>query len=212
MGEQSQVEQPQIQEPAAAAPAASTRGPGASVRTGLPTSTIVVGAILIAVLGFGVGFVVGHRTARAGFPFSRYAHMGVMPWMRTGEMPGTGMPGTGGMPGSGGSAGVGGMFGPNTAVPSGDAVVAGTVVDVQGDTFTVRTLRGDTVTVVTGSSTIVRGAGGDTIATLGPGSRVLVVGVPQADGSIVATQVLEGLFESSASSSGHGASTPGANG
>jgi hypothetical protein len=208
MGEQPQVEQPQIQEPAVAAPAA-TGGSATPGRTGLPTSTIVVGAILIAVLGFGVGFVVGHRSARPAFPFSRYAHLGAMPWMRTGEMPGSGMPGYGGMPASGGSAGLGGAFGPNTTVPSGDLVVAGTVTDVQGDTFTVRTLRGDTITVVTDSSTIVRGAGGGTIAALGPGERVLVVGVPQADGSIVATQVLEGLFESSASSSGHGSSTSG---
>jgi Domain of unknown function (DUF5666) len=212
MGEQPQVEQPQVQGPAAEAPATPTDGASTPPRSGLPTSTIVVSAILIAVLGFGVGFLVGHRTARPAFPFSRYAHMGAMPWMRTGEMPGTGMPGYGGMPGNGGSAGFGGMFGSNTTVPSGDVIVAGTVADVQGTTFTVRTLRGDTVTVVMDGSTIVGGVDGGTLAALRPGSRVLVAGVPQSDGSIAATHVFEGMFGSTASSSGHGASTSNANG
>jgi hypothetical protein len=144
-----------------------------------------MGAILIAVLGFGVGFVVGHRTARPAFPYARYGRMGAMPWTRSGVMPGSGMPGAGGY-------GVG--SGTMPGLPSGDRFVAGTVTGVQGDSFTVRTLRGDTVTIVTSSSTVVRGMDGGTLSALHPGDRVLVAGVPQADGSIAATHVLEGLF------------------
>jgi hypothetical protein len=173
-------ERPPVEPPRAEPPA----------RTGIPTSTIVVGAILIAVVGFGVGFVVGHRTARPAFPFARYGHLGAMPWMRAGTMPGIGMPGYGG------SVGGGGLSGTNPTLPSGDRIVAGTVTDVRGGTFTLRTLRGDSVTVVTSSSTVVRGLNGDALAVLRPGDRVLVAGVPQADGSIAATHVLEGLFGS----------------
>jgi len=165
--------------PAAAAPA------GHGSRSGLPTSTIVVGAILIAVVGFGVGFLVGHRTARPAFPFARYARIGTMPWMRSGVMPGSGMPGAGGY-----GTGSGTMPG----LPSSDRFVAGTVTGVQGDSFTVQTVRGDTVTVVTSSSTVVRRMDGGTLSALQPGDRVLVAGVSQADGTIAATHVLEGLF------------------
>jgi len=57
-------------------------------------------------------------------------------------------------------------------------------------------LRGDTVTVVTSSSTVVRGVDASTSVALRPGDRVLVAGVPQADGSIAATHVLRGFFGS----------------
>jgi len=165
----------------------ATPAPPVAARSGLPTSTIVVGAILIAVVGFGLGFFTGHRSARPGFPFARYAHLGAMPWMRAGAMPGVGMPGLGG---------TGGMSGGSMpGAPSGDQIVAGTITDIRGDSFTVRTLRGDTVTVVTDSSTVVRGVNGGSLSTLEPGDRVLVAGVPQADGSIEATHVVEGLFE-----------------
>lgn len=183
------MSEPQVEEPRAEPPASEPGAP-ASVspprRTRLPTSTIVVGAILVAIVGFGVGFVVGHRTARPAIPFARYGHLGSIPWMRTGGMPGYGMPGAGGYSG--------GITGSMPTLPSGDRIVAGTVTDVGGDSFTVRTLRGDAVTVVTSASTVVRGAGG-MLAGVRLGDRVIVAGVPQADGSIAATHVLEGMFE-----------------
>jgi uncharacterized protein DUF5666 len=189
MSEQPQTDRPSIEAPTNASPVAG------APRSGLPTSTVVVGSILIAVVGFGLGFAIGHRTGRPAFPFARYAHMGAMPWMGSGGMPGTGMPGFG-MPGSGGYGGISGTM---PGLPSGDGVVAGTVTDVRGDSFTIRTFRGDTVTVVTSGSTVVRGVSGAVLGAVQPGERVLVAGVPQADGSIAATQVLEGLFGSAAS-------------
>jgi hypothetical protein len=141
---------------------------------------LVLAAVLVTVVGFGAGFLVGRHAARSPFRFAGFDRRG---WTMYG--PG-GMPAPmpGGVPGYGGGAAGGGFNG---------RFLAGTVTGVQGDSFTVRTLRGDTATVVTSSSTVVHLADGSSISDLQPGSMVIVAGTPNADGTITATHVIQGM-------------------
>lgn len=163
-----------------------------SRRSDLPVSTLVLAAVLLAALGFGVGYVAGHEGGGGDH------HRGFTPRGFAGA-PGRGsfgdVPRIGTFPGEG--AGSGTMTPGST--PFG-TVVAGTVTKVRGSSLTLRTFRGQTVTVHTSNSTFVRLAGGATIADLKPGSVIFVTGTPGSDGTVAASRVLGGFVQPSTGS------------
>jgi Domain of unknown function (DUF5666) len=189
---------PQPAQIPAVAPSAARSG------SSVPLSTVVVGALLVLVLGFGAGYVVGHRHAVDRFKEARgFAHVGV-PWGdgRYGSgMPGQGgygMPGQGGygMPGQGGY-GMGGAAGSSGGGAVGGTAfaptaVAGTVTAVDGDTMTIRTLRGETVTVLVSSATQVRTTKPASMSDLSAGAPILVFGQSNGSGGFTAVRVIEG--------------------
>jgi len=172
---------------------ATSPAPSAWARTsGLPISMLILGAVLIALIGFGVGYLAsghdgGHRH-RAFAPEGR-AERGAF----------EGIPGPVMGPGMG--DGVGSGSGTATAVGSG-AVVAGAVTSVDGSSFAIRTFRGDTISVHTSDATVVRLASAGALSALKPGQIVFVSGTRDADGTIEASRVLGGLTAPSTGGSG----------
>jgi len=158
-----------------------------SRRSELPIAVLVAAAVLLAAIGFGVGYLVGDHGSGS-------RRVIVMPGReRTGAIPGVGMMPGGGFPGTNGSLPTPGTN-PN-GTPFGE-VLGGTVTKVQGSSLVLHTFRGQTVTVHTSSSTFVRLAGGAGLADLSPGSVVFVTGTPSSDGSsIAATRVLGGFTQ-----------------
>lgn len=154
----------------------------------LPIWSLVVAAVAIAALGFGVGFLAGHGGRGDGY-------RGYGPFRGAYAEPGRGT--IGGIPRIGTFPRWGpGSTGGTTVTPFGE-ILGGTVTKVQGDSLTLHTFRGQTVTVHTSDSTFVRLAGGATIADLKPGSVVFVTGTEGADGSLSASRVLGGFVQPS---------------
>jgi len=193
MSDEPQVDQPG-DAPAPQPPPIPAAAPAARSGASVPRSTVVVGAILVLVLGFGAGYVVGHHRAVERFREVRggFGHVG-MPW--GGGRAGSGMPGQGdGMGGGGGYEGAAG--GSGTGAVGGTAFapasIAGTVTAVEGDTLTVRTLRGQIVTVRLSSATQVRTTKQASVSDLSAGAPILVLGQPDASGGFTAVRVIEG--------------------
>jgi hypothetical protein len=133
-------------------------------RRGLPTSTGVLGVIVLVALGFLGGLLVGRHTASG----QTDAAAGGLPQ---------------GFPTPGGGAGVGGTLGGFTA---------GTVTRVEGDTLYLETVNGDTVKVVTTGDTQIQISQEGTLADLSKGSSVVVLGSSTNQGVLKATRVTEG--------------------
>jgi hypothetical protein len=171
----------------------------AGARGAIPTSTLILAAILLAVVGFGAGYAVGHHVARSALRFPRFeGRMGSMPRMGGGA-PGSWMPANGVMPG----------FGEGVAGTPGERFLAGTVTGVQGDSFSVRTFRGETVTVSASSTTFVRLAAGTSIAELVPGTTVIVAGIVGADGTFAASHVVQLALPTASQGAAPGYPSPG---
>ena len=140
---------------------------------GIPTSTVVVGALLLLVVGLGVGYFAGHSNRGEGFGRS-------MAERHFGDR--TGMPQGGfGMGASGGTA-------------LGSTAVAGTVTAVDGDTVTIQTLRGETVTIRISSATQIRVSQAGSLGDLTAGSSIVVIGQPDGAGGLTAVRVIEGAM------------------
>ncbi len=156
--------------PVAPAPApAATKG-------SIPTSTVVVGALLVLVVGFGLGFFAGHARRLDRFDHSMtQRHLG-------GD---TGMP-------VGGSGSVG--MGPTGGAAFAPTAMAGTVTGIDGDTVTIRTFRGETVAVHVSSVTQVRVSQIGSLSDLSPGSSIVVIGQPDGAGGFAAVRVIEGAM------------------
>ncbi len=167
----------------------------------VPTSTLVLGGILLVLVGFGVGLLIGHHQGRSAlaFPFDgrRMAQGGY--GMPGGVAPGHGMPGfdmPDRFPGSVGDV-------PSASGSFGGAA-AGVVTRVDGSTIYVKTIRGQEVAVQTDGSTLVRLATAGEVADLVPGSSIFITGVAGPDGTLIASRVFEGAASGSSSAQGSG--------
>jgi hypothetical protein len=130
--------------------------------------TMYLGAVLIAVLGFLGGIVVGHHTSSTSSSGSAFPS----------GFPGGGSGFPGGASGSGGGAGGGFIF--------------GTVTKVRGTTVYVKQSDGTVITVTTSGSTNVQVSKSGSVSDLSPGSTVIVRGSSSGQHSIAATTVTEG--------------------
>lgn len=107
---------------------------------------------------------------------------------------------------SGGGQGGSGIDG----IPSGQgsrtapetATTVGSITAVDGSTLTLQTVQGPSVTVTTSGSTRVRASAGDDISALAVGDVVMVRGDPNANGSLVATAIIQGQLADGSSTSG----------
>ncbi len=173
MPDDPQVSEPRVEEPVATVP------PASRARGSLPTSTVVVGALLILVVGFGAGLFAGrlHRGDRFdGSIMERHLQGG------------TGMP-------QGDPGGIG--FGAAGGAGLGSTAVAGTVTGIDGDALTIQTLRGETITVHVSSATQVRVSQTADLGDLSTGATVVVLGQPDGAGGFNAIRVIEGAMAAS---------------
>ena len=74
----------------------------------------------------------------------------------------------------------------------GPTAVAGTVLDVNGDTLTIRTFSGETVSIHVSSTTHVRKSQAGSIEDLAAGASIIVIGQPDGLGGFTAVRVIEG--------------------
>ena len=156
----------------------------------VPTPTLVLGAILLALVAFGSGFLIGRDAGggygrRFGFAQGRFMRGAEeMPWRHGGEF---------GMPGRDvGSFGRPDMGGLGPMRPGIGGVVIGAVARVDGSTIYLETLRGEELVIRTDGSTFVRLTDAATISELAPGTTIVVAGFPGEDGTWRASRVLEG--------------------
>jgi hypothetical protein len=112
--------------------------PGWARSSDLPIWVLVLAAMLIALIGFGAGSLASDRGG--GHRHGAFTSEGRAERSATAGVPGPVM-GHGIGPGPGTSYG---------------AVVAGAVTGVEGDSFAIRTFRGDTIAVHTSEATVVR--------------------------------------------------------
>ncbi|MDR1825157.1 MAG: DUF5666 domain-containing protein [Bifidobacteriaceae bacterium] len=169
--------------PSTAGPAPS--GGSAAGKKKKPVLTLVLGAVVVAGIGFGAGLWTGRATApESTFDGSNFAG---------GNFGGGNMPTGGARPGQTESDGAG--------TGSGDAAggfdvsdlggyTQGTVTAADGDNLTITTDDGETVTVVTSGDTSITVDG--SVADLAVGDTVTVMGTAADDGSITATTITEG--------------------
>jgi len=134
-------------------------------RSGIPTSTGVLAAIVLLAAGSLGGLLVGRHTATnqagpaaEGFP--------------------------GGFPSPGASGAPGGGFG--------NGFTVGTVTRVDGDTVYLKTSDGSTVKVATDSNTQIRVSMEGSVQDLSAGSTVVVQGSKNGQGGFRATSITEG--------------------
>ena len=134
-------------------------------RSGIPTSTGVLAAIMLLAAGFFGGLLVGRHTSSG----------------QTG-------PAAGGFPGGFPTPGASGAFGR----PGGNPLTIGTVTRIEGDTVYLKTVDGRTVKVVTSGDTQIRVSKEGTLQDLSTGSTVVVQGSESGQGVVEATSIAEG--------------------
>ncbi len=159
----------------------ATPVPTSKTRPTIPTSTVVVGGLLVFIVGLGLGFFLGHRAHRID-GLERFARdrRGSMWFEHGGNAPRI-------------ASGPGAMMG---SAPFAGHVIAGTVTAVDGDTLTVRTLGGMTMEVTATAGTQVRVSAPGSLADLGTGSTVVVVGSPVGAGTFSASRIIQGVLPS----------------
>jgi hypothetical protein len=144
-----------------------------------PVLTLVLGAVVIAGLGFGGGLLTGRATA----PESSSNNPGnfTMPsGASRGDFAGQGSgDGASAFPGGGDGLGSGGS-----------GVATGTVTAADASGLTLQTEDGSAVTVTAGDDTTVTVSG--TLSDVAVGDQVTVIGTEADDGSIAATSISEG--------------------
>jgi hypothetical protein len=149
-------------------------------RARVPSLTLLLGALLVAGLGFVGGAMLGKHDASSGGSGLSVAAL-------RSEFAGTGTgasTGTSGRTGSGfGRSGFGSsLFG------SGNATI-GSVKLVDGSTVYIETTEGSIVQVSTSSSTKVTISSTGTVKDLQPGDEVVVSGTKNASGTVAATSI-----------------------
>jgi len=168
-------------------PATTPPTPSRWVRSSaLPISVLVLGSVLIALIGFGVGYLTGDHGGGHRHRDTDFAPDGRVP---RGTIAGVHGP----FMGSGSGA---------APIPPFGQVIAGAVTGVDGNSFAIRTLRGETISVHTSDATIVRLASAGAVSGLKPGEIVFISGSRASDGSILASRVLGGFAQPSAGGSG----------
>ena len=171
-------EQPGDQEAGAAPVGPTAPALAGKTHTTIPTSTVVVGGLLVLVVGVGLGFFMGHRADRFDGPF-RFSP----------EQPGSMWSDHEGAA-RGGASGRGAMMGPAGF----EGMIAGTVTAMDGDKLTVMTIRGTTIEVTATAGTQVRLSTSGDLTDLGPGSKVVVVGSPSGAGTFSASRIIRGAL------------------
>lgn len=100
--------------------------------------------------------------------------------------------------------------GSNTAQAT--ATTVGSITAVDGSTVTLQTEQGPSVTVTTSGSTRVRATAGDDVSALAVGDMVMVRGDLSANGSLVATVIIQGQLAGGSGSQRSGSQGSGGQG
>jgi hypothetical protein len=159
-------------------------------RARVPSLTLLLGALLVAGLGFVGGAILGKHDAGSGSGSGLSASALRSEFARGGTGASTG---TSGRTGTGFGGFGGGLFG------SGNATV-GSIKLVDGSTVYIETAEGSIVQVSTSSSTKVTISSTGTVKDLQPGDEVIVSGTKNANGTVAATTISQSSLGSASAS------------
>jgi len=167
---------------------------GSGSRRGLPWSTLLLSALLLAGLAFTGGVLAEKAVTPASAAGTRSASGGAGRTFGAGSAAGaTG--GTGARAGLAGGSGGGTGGGPGTAAGgfgAAGAAAFGTIQLVDGSTIYVQGSDGTITKVLTGTGTTFRVTTNGTVKDLAPGTIVVIQGTKASDGTVRATGVVQG--------------------